>query len=109
VTAEAGPETGWFRCENGQVLEMDLPLHEGIGHRVAKGEIVRVAGPDGGDYIPDEDAPDPSDDPGEGDPIRPAQSAVKADWIDYAVAHGADRQQAEAMTKDDLVQKYGGS
>jgi hypothetical protein len=37
----------------------------------------------------------------------PAQSAKKADWVDYAVSQGADRDEADASTKDDLVQQYG--
>lgn len=35
-------ETGWFRLEGGTVQEMDLPVHESIAQRVAKGEITRV-------------------------------------------------------------------
>lgn len=38
----------------------------------------------------------------------PAKSASKAEWVDYAVAQGADRAEAEAATKDDLVATYGG-
>lgn len=37
---------------------------------------------------------------------RPNKSATKADWVDYAVSRGEDREQAEAMTRDDLVAKY---
>lgn len=39
---------------------------------------------------------------------RPARAARKADWVAYAVAQGADRTEAEASTKDDLVTAYGG-
>lgn len=35
-------ETGWYRTESGTVLEMDLPLLDGVAHRVKTGEIVRV-------------------------------------------------------------------
>jgi hypothetical protein len=35
-------ETGFFLLEGGGVQEMDLPLHEAIAGRVAKGEIRRV-------------------------------------------------------------------
>jgi len=34
---------------------------------------------------------------------RPAQSARKADWVDYVVSQGADREWAENATKDDLT------
>jgi hypothetical protein len=44
----------------------------------------------------------------EGDPPieRPAVSAPKADWVAYAVAVGFDRDEAEALTKDELVALY---
>lgn len=39
----------------------------------------------------------------------PGPSAPKQAWIDYAVnAHGADVQAASAMTKADLMSRYGG-
>ncbi|MFP8960031.1 hypothetical protein ACLIYP_05580 [Streptomyces nanhaiensis] len=47
--------------------------------------------------------------PGGGDPLeRPAKSATKGDWVAYAVASGADRETAEAATKDELIERYGG-
>jgi len=39
---------------------------------------------------------------------RPLQVAVKSAWVDYAVAQGADPAAAEAMTKQELVEQYGG-
>lgn len=39
---------------------------------------------------------------------RPAQSDNKAAWVDYAVTQGADRDEAEAGTKQQLVDTYGG-
>ncbi len=41
------------------------------------------------------------------DSEAPAQSAKKADWVDYAVSQGADRGESEASTKDDLVHQFG--
>lgn len=35
---------------------------------------------------------------------RPSQSAAKADWVDFAVARGLDRKEAESMTKAELVE-----
>lgn len=84
--------TGYFLCEGGAVIEMDLPLPEAIAGRVAKGYIRRV-NPDG--------SPPPA-------PQPPAPSAVKAEWVGYAVrVHDADPDEAEAMTKPDLIEKYG--
>lgn len=34
---------------------------------------------------------------------RPAHVAPKARWVDYAVAHGFGRDEAEAMTKEQLI------
>lgn len=41
----------------------------------------------------------------EGAPDRPSDSAVKADWVDYAVGRGMPRDAAEEATKKDL-QEY---
>lgn len=37
----------------------------------------------------------------------PKPSDLKADWVDFAVSKGESRDTAEAMTKDELVDKYG--
>lgn len=36
----------------------------------------------------------------------PAKSAAKTEWVDFAVAHGMPREEAEASTKDVLVETY---
>lgn len=41
------------------------------------------------------------------DDDAPAQSATKSEWVDYAVSKGEDREAVEAMTKADLVDKFG--
>ena len=38
---------------------------------------------------------------------RPNKSANKPEWVAWAVANGADQEQASEMTKDDLIEKYG--
>lgn len=38
------------------------------------------------------------------EPKRPAQADPKDAWVDYAVTQGIDRDEAEAMTKADLVE-----
>jgi len=48
------------------------------------------------------DAPEPDE------PKRPGRADNKAAWVDWAVANDADRAEAEAMTKDDLIKAYGG-
>lgn len=44
---------------------------------------------------------------GGGEDSPPAKSAAKAEWVDFAVSQGADQEEAEAMTKDDLIELYG--
>ena len=38
---------------------------------------------------------------------RPTQSDLKAEWVDYAVSQGANREDAEALTKEQLIAQYG--
>lgn len=38
----------------------------------------------------------------------PNRSDTKDVWVDYAVTQGADRDEAESATKDQLVDEYGG-
>lgn len=49
---------------------------------------------------------------GTGEPLapivdRPAVSATKGEWVEYAVARGHDRADAEALTKAKLLDLYG--
>jgi hypothetical protein len=38
----------------------------------------------------------------------PGRSASKAEWLAYAVARGAEQADAEELTRDQLVEQYGG-
>lgn len=38
----------------------------------------------------------------------PAKSASKDEWVAFAVSKGADPADAEASTKDELIETYGG-
>jgi hypothetical protein len=40
---------------------------------------------------------------------KPKTIAPKSDWVDHAVAQGADRAEAEAMKKADLIAAYNGN
>lgn len=55
---------------------------------------------------PDTDQGAPVEDHSDGG--APAKSATKGEWVDYAVAQGADRDEADAATKEDLIATYGG-
>lgn len=50
----------------------------------------------------------PTDGEGDDTPRRPAKTDNKAAWVDWAVSQGAERDEAEKATKDDLVKAYGG-
>jgi hypothetical protein len=38
---------------------------------------------------------------------RPYANAVKGDWVEWAIAHGCDPDEAGEMTKNQLMAKYG--
>ncbi len=38
----------------------------------------------------------------------PKHYDAKGEWVDYAVSQGADRDEAESLTKQDLIEMYGG-
>ncbi|MER7363578.1 hypothetical protein [Nonomuraea wenchangensis] len=76
---------------------MDLPLSEVMQEKAVKGYLKRV-NPDGTPYV----------EPVEQAPERPAKTAKKAEWVGWAVHNGMDPDEADAMTKDDLVEKFGG-
>jgi hypothetical protein len=95
-------ETIHLRGEGGGIHAMDLPLPEPIEERLRKGMLQRV-NEDGSLYT------EPSDDDQVPAPplTEPARSASKADWMGWAVVQGADAEEADGMTKADLIEKYG--
>jgi hypothetical protein len=120
----------FIRGEGGSVFKLDLPLHESITERLLKGYLVRVANADGDPYVEDEvpnleiaEAALEDGDPADVTPavieaaglptVRPELSALKAEWVGWAVAESARRghpitpDDAEALTKHDLIEAYG--
>jgi hypothetical protein len=91
-------ETIHVRGEGGGVHAMDLPLPEPIQQRLATGQLTRV-NPDGSSYT------GPAQEAVAAPPAtRPGKAAPKAEWVGWAVAvHGKTSDEAEAMTKQDLV------
>ena len=56
-------------------------------------------------------APAPPDSPEPADhdvPEPPRPSDPKQDWVDYAAGQGLPRDKAEAMSKADLMSRFGG-
>jgi hypothetical protein len=85
----------WFiRGEGGSVFKLDLPLHEAIEQRLHKGYLVRV-NKDGTDWTGDTP-----------ERVRPPMNAPKIDWVAWAVHNGELPDDAEALTKTDLIEKY---
>lgn len=96
-------DVGHFRSESGQVIGLDLPLPKIMQDKVTKGYLTRVNA-DGSSY------PEPDDEGQEPEVTRPAHSAAKAEWVGYAVrAHGMTPDDAEALTKADLIERFGGT
>lgn len=103
--ATESPETPhvFVRGEGGSIFKLDLPLHESIEDRLAKGYLTRVANADGDPYVPEPEAPVVAAPPSE----RPALDAPKADWVGWAVVNGMTPDDAEALTAQDLIEKFG--
>lgn len=96
---EPEQETVHIRGEGGTVFELALPLHETIAERLASGHIKRV-NPDGSPHTgPADDVPAPP-------ASAPKPAASKQDWIAWAIACGADAEDADAATKQDLIDLY---
>lgn len=82
--------------EGGVVSVMDLPLPEAIQDRMTKGYLKRVNA-DGSPYV-ETDVVEPS---------APSKTAPKDEWIGWAVKNGMSPDDAEALTKADLIEKFG--
>lgn len=92
------------RGEGGTVIKMDLPLPDHIEQRLIKGQIHRI-NEDGSPFHVIAGA---QPGPVPGPPLtEPAKTAVKEQWVGWAVVRGADAEEAAGMTKIDLIEKYG--
>lgn len=95
----------FVRGEAGTVFKLDLPLHESIEDRLRKGYITRVSNAEGDPYDPEADIVSiltpglPAE--------RPAIEADKVAWVGWAVVQGMTPDDAEAATKQDLIEKFG--
>jgi hypothetical protein len=99
-----------FRGPNGAVVTFDVPS-PGMGQayfdrKVASGEFVEVPDAAPAAVSPEpEPAPEPEPEPEPESVERPARADAKADWVEFAVACGWSRDDAEAATKADLVER----
>lgn len=94
VAERIRPVPGSADDEHMQVLAADPASG---WRRIPDPDEVPAEDPDGGD------PKDPADGP---PPDRPAKSASKADWVTYAVAQGVDPAEADAATRDALVERF---
>lgn len=77
--------------------------------RVSDAEAASLAAMDAVGEKPAEEGatePLPEGEPAEDDG-PPNQSALKSVWVDYAVSQGMSREDAEAATKDELIELHG--
>lgn len=58
---------------------------------------------DAGDAVTGTDDAVPGDAQPDDSPERPKQAAAKSVWVEYAVARGMDRDQADALDKRELI------
>lgn len=101
----ADRDTGWFRGQGGVIWPIDLPLPADMQEQLVKGYLMRV-NEDGTPYAEPGLTGDTPADPEPEQP--PASNANKATWVGYAHrVHGVSIDDAEAMTKTDLIELYG--
>lgn len=94
-------ETGFFRGAGGSIFELDLPLSEVMQNQLTRGQLVRVN--EDGTPFEAHGAMDLVN----GEIRRPGVNAPKNEWVGYAVSQGSSVDDADAMTKSDLIEKYG--
>ena len=104
-----------FVGAGGGVFDIDVPLSEPLQYQFDKGFLRLADGekpfdePEQHDEAPPvleyhvEREPAPADDA----PAKPKPADPKADWVAYAEAHGLSHDDADAMTKAALVEKFG--
>lgn len=93
-------ETGFFRGAGSGIFELPLPLAENFAYQAERGQLVRVNA-DGSPY-----EAHGAMDLVKGEIRRPGINASKNEWVGYAVFRGMSVDDADAMTKADLIEKY---
>lgn len=111
VTQPVHDADGVLVLRPGEQFAQDVPLPEGTPWKWAVAEVPADA-VDASDLVrygmtPEAaldlvDRPEPPAADG-----RPSANAPKADWVEYAVTAGTDRETAESMTKLDLLAQFG--
>lgn len=116
----------YVRGEGGVIWKMTPPLGEGIEDRLTKGYLKLVD--KDGNVLPWSPVPvqpliaetnreaaqqppqapqAPQDGTGAAYGGQPARNAAKAEWVGWAVTNGMEPDEAEALTKQDLIDQFG--
>jgi hypothetical protein len=110
---DAAPLTVFLR-HGGDLNEHDWPLHPDIAEQLAKGMVTQASEPGPATWFkPPETVPSESEQTGreiyaDDRPLVPHRGAPKSEWVGYAVkVHGVRPDDADAMTKQDLIDRYG--
>jgi hypothetical protein len=87
-------ETVLILGEGGHIFEMVLPLSEPIADRLLKGYLKRV-NVDGSPWVE------------KAEKRKPYANESKNEWVSWAVHNGMTPDDADAFTKQDLIEKFG--
>lgn len=89
-----------------EVSAKEAERGEGLGllRDPATGDQPEAAGPSEDEGSPAAGGADDAEPAAKGEG-RPPQVAAKGVWVDYAVAQGMDRAEAESMSKQDLIER----
>lgn len=101
-------DTVIIRGEGGAEITYDLPLPDPIAERLAAGRVRLIEGEVDPDPAPAATEAVVDDDDAEDDDVEaPAGNASKAAWLEYAEAQGADPDDLDDMSRDDLAEAFG--
>jgi len=94
-----------LRGESGAVLYFSdgAALHEGIMHRISRGDLVRI-NPDGTPW--DDSTPEITDDKPPDAPPLPGVRENRAVWVEFAISQGMDRAEAANLIKAQLIEEF---
>ncbi|EFC80242.1 hypothetical protein [Parafrankia sp. EUN1f] len=111
--ADRTPQTVFLEY-GGRTHEHDWPLTEVLAYQMAKGLVRQASQPGPASWYRPPEADDEADaTPGPPAPLTrelpPHRNATKADWVGFAVrTTGISVDEADAMTKADLIERFGG-
>lgn len=89
-----------LKGENGAELYFARDqLPAGVAQRIARGDLTEIKD----EGTTGAEADEPADDTPPDAPPLPSRKAHQATWAKFAVSQGMDREEAAAMSKDDLI------